>query len=116
MTLQQLSARPLNIPVATSWLLADLGEAKGKQDLHSRRTPQRLRVLREHALIESAVSSNRIEGVEVDRKRVGTLLFGNPILLDRSEEELAGYRRALDLIHSRRRDLPITLETVRELH
>ena len=53
MTLQQLSARRLNIPVATSWLLADPGEAKGKQDLYSKREPERLRVLREHALIES---------------------------------------------------------------
>ena len=44
---------------------------------------ERLRALREHALIESAVSSNRIEGVEVDAKRVGTLVFGRAALRDR---------------------------------
>ena len=32
-------------------------------------------MLREHALIESAISSNRIEGVEVDKSRVGVDLI-----------------------------------------
>ena len=57
-----------NIPTSTAWLLADLGEAKGKQELFTRQSPQRLKTLREYAMIESAVSSNRIEGIQVDRK------------------------------------------------
>ena len=56
-------------------------------------------MLREHALIESAISSNRIEGVEVDKSRVGTLIFGKPALRDRDEEEVRGYRDALKLKH-----------------
>ena len=48
----------------------------GKQELFTKQSPQKLKVLREHALIESAVSSNRIEGVEVDQARVGTIVFG----------------------------------------
>lgn len=63
--------------------LSDLGEAKGKQELSTKQSPQKLKALREHALIESAVSSNRIEGVEVDRSRVGTVLFGKALLRDR---------------------------------
>lgn len=73
-------------------------------------------MLREHALIESAVSSNRIEGVEVERRRVGTLVFGGPVLRDRSEEEVRGYRDALNLIHGKGRRLPVSDETVRRLH
>jgi Fic/DOC family len=42
--------------------------------------------LREHALVESAVSSNRIEGVEVEPRRVGTIVFGKSLLRDRDEE------------------------------
>ena len=64
-----------SIPTAAAWYLSDLGEAKGKQELFTRQSPQKLKALREHALIESAVSSNRIEGVEVDRARVGTAVF-----------------------------------------
>jgi Fic family protein len=73
-------------------------------------------VLREHALVESAISSNRIEGVEVDRSRIGTLVFGKPALRDRGEEEVRGYRDALRLIHERAANLPISETTVRRLH
>ena len=92
----------------TAWYLADLGEARGKQELFTRRSPQKLKLLRENALIESAISSNRIEGVEVDKSRIGTLIFGRPALRDRDEEEVRGYRDALKLIHESGAKLPIT--------
>jgi hypothetical protein len=73
MTFRQLSAEPTTLPTRTTWYLTDLAEARGKQELFTRQSPQKLKVLREHALIESAISSNRIEGVEVDKSRVGQL-------------------------------------------
>ncbi len=102
--------------MATSWTLDELGRALGMQELFTRQSPQKLKVLREHALIESAVSSNRIEGVEVDRARAATLVFGTPMLRDRDEEEVRGYRAALDLIHSKRAALLPTPATMQELH
>src|SRR5437870_8657287 len=99
MTLRQLAEKTESIPLSTVWYLADLGEARGKQELFTKQSPQRLKVLREHALIESAASSNRIEGVEVDQARIGTIVFGKPLLRDRDEEEVRGYRDALQLIH-----------------
>jgi Fic family protein len=115
MTFRQLLAgNP--VPMATAWLVGDLGVALGRQELFTRQSPQRLRVLREHALIESAVSSNRIEGVEVEQSRVTTLMFGKPSLRDRNEEEVRGYRSALDLVHGQAANLPATVDTIRELH
>jgi len=73
-------------------------------------------VLREHALIESAVSSNRIEGVEIDRSRVATVVFGKRLLRDRNEEEIRGYKQALSWIHERGPKISLTEETVLELH
>jgi hypothetical protein len=73
MTLRQFSREGLAVPGGTAWSLTDLGEALGKQALFTRQSPQRLKVLREHALIESAVSSNRIEG-GVGRDWIQTLL------------------------------------------
>ena len=61
-TLRLFSHGDVSVPGSTSWYLADLGEFRGQQTLHTRQAPQRLKALREHALIESAVSSNRIEG------------------------------------------------------
>src|SRR5256885_8174094 len=115
MTLRQFSAKLRTIPAATGWYLADLGEALGKQQLHTRQSPQKLKVLREHALIESAVSSNRIEGVEVEQSRIGTLMFGKPALRDRDEEEVRGYRDALKWIHEQAEKLPIREATVLKL-
>lgn len=116
MTLRQLAAKHETIPSVVSWYLADVSEARGKQELFVRQSPQRLKVLREHALIESAVSSNRIEGVEVDKARIGTIIFGKPALRDRNEEELHGYREALKLIYEHGADLPISEETILSLH
>jgi Fic family protein len=116
MTLRQFVSGIEAIPATTSWYLADLGEARGKQDLFTRQSPQRLKVLRENALIESAVSSNRIEGVEADQARIATIVFGKGQLRDRNEEEIRGYRDALELIHEGGFSLPVTEETIRRLH
>jgi Fic family protein len=116
MTLRQLAAEPRALPVRTAWYLADLAEARGKQELFTRQSQQKLKVLREHALIESAVSSNRIEGVEVEKSRVGTLIFGRPALRDRDEEEVRGYRDALKLVHEGGARLAISDKTIKRLH
>jgi len=42
MTLRQFSNKPETIPAVTSWHLADLGEARGKQELFTKQSPQRL--------------------------------------------------------------------------
>ena len=115
-TLKQWIAELDAIPVMTSWYLTDINEAKGRQELYKKQSPQRLTSLKEHALIESVVSSNRIEGVEVDKKRIGTIIFGKSLLHDRSEEEVRGYRKALHLIHEKGSKLPITENTCKKLH
>lgn len=116
MTLQQFSAKLENLPVSTAWYLADLSEARGKQELFTRQAPQRLKVLREHALIESAVSSNRIEGVQVEANRVHAVVLGRAHLRDRNEEEVRGYRNALKLIHEQNTKLAVSEDTILELH
>jgi len=116
MTLRLLTSRLDSVPVLTSWYLADLGEARGKQELFTKQSPQKLKVLRDHALIESAISSNRIEGVTVDQSRVGTIIFGKAGLRDRDEEEVRGYRDALKLVHEQWGKLPISEDTILGLH
>jgi hypothetical protein len=105
-----------SVPAATAWYLADIAEARGRQELYTRQSPQRLKALREHALVESAVSSNRIEGVEIDQARVATVVFGKSGVRDRDEEEIRGYRQALTWIHEQREKLPITEDTILQMH
>lgn len=104
------------LPLSSVWLMNGISEYKGKQELYARQSPQVLRTLVEMALIESAESSNRIEGVTVERKRLKPLVIGHSKPRDRSEEEVAGYRKALALIHKKYASLRITSETLRELH
>ncbi len=52
-TLRQFSSEPATIPARTAWYLSDIGEARGKQELFTHQAPQKLKTLREHALIES---------------------------------------------------------------
>jgi Fic family protein len=115
-TLKRFSGEQQDIPGHIAWYLADLGEARGRQELYTRQSPQRLKVLREHALIESAVSSNRIEGVTVDKSRVRPLILGRPAPRDRDEEEVRGYRDALQLIHAQGARLSVSEQTIRCLH
>lgn len=116
MTLRMFARPPKSVPTATSWYLAGLGEARGKQELFTRQSPQKLKMLREHAMIESAISSNRIEGIEIDAKRVRTVVFGKPTLRDRDEEEVIGYRDASKLVHESATRLDVSEETILRLH
>ena len=102
--------------MATVWLLNDLAEYRGKQELFTKQSPQKLKKLQDHALIESAVSSNRIEGVEIDCARVGTVIFGKSLLQDRNEEEVRGYQSALAWIHDEGRKTAISSATIKKLH
>lgn len=116
-TLRLFSLHRLAIDASTAWYLNDLGEFRGKQDLYTQQSPQRLKALRESAIIESAVSSNRIEGVTIDPNRVRDILVTpNPLFRDRDEEEIRGYRDALALIHQETAELPIDHATICRLH
>lgn len=115
-TLELIQNGDLQIPMWVTWYLSDIGRAQGLQELFTRQSPQKLKVLREHAIAQSAVSSNRIEGVEIEKDRVATVVFGHPPLKDRHEEEVAGYRDALDLIHTQGAALPVSEDTILRLH
>jgi len=93
-----------------------LGEARGRQDLFVRQFPEQLDTLRTHAVIESAESSNRIEGVVAPPGRVADLVVRLTEPRNRSEQEIAGYRDALQLIHESHADIPFSVNVVRQLH
>src|SRR4051812_18784813 len=103
------------VPGGTVWLLTDIAEAKGRQDAALARSPEVVARLRESALIQSAESSNRIEGVEVEAGRLVPLVLGDTRPRNRSEEEVLGYRRALELVHTGAKQLPVSPETILRL-
>jgi Fic family protein len=116
-TLALFSAPRVSIPVTTAWYLSSIERFHGKQELFTRQSPQKLQVLKEHAIIESAVSSNRIEGVAIETARVQSVLIAEtPLLRDRDEEEVRGYRDALAWIHEQPAAIALSEDSLKRLH
>jgi Fic family protein len=115
-TLTRLVETDSPVPAAVSWYAASLAEFRGRQELFTQRSPQKLKALRENAIIESAIASNRIEGVEIGADRVRPVLVDGAALRDRDEVEVRGYQDALKWIHEERSRIPLTEETIRTLH
>jgi Fic family protein len=77
-----------------------IGEFRGREVLYKNQTPEVLENLRKTAIIQSAESSNRIEGIEVAPGRIDSLVLKQSKPANRSEQEVAGYRDVLAAIHA----------------
>ena len=76
--------------------LRALGEFQGKQQLYRVQLPEVLKGLQKAATIESTESSNRLEGVIISTQRLHALMLKDATPRSRSEQEIAGYRDALN--------------------
>lgn len=112
--LQYLSSLSLTIEDART--LQRLGEYKGRQKLFTQQIPQILQSLKTLAIIESSESSNRLEGVTAPKDRIEALVTKNSTPKNRSEQEIAGYRDALNLIHESGQYMPFTNNVILQLH
>ncbi len=96
--------------------LRALGEYRGKQALFFKQSPEALKSLQLVAKIESSESSNRLEGIEVPHKKIEELVLKDTAPKSRSEQEIAGYRDALNLIHESGEHMPFALNVILQLH
>ena len=96
--------------------LRALGEHRGKQQLYVAQSPEVLSGLRRIAVIESTESSNRLEGVVVPKDRLKSLVIKNAAPQNRSEQEVAGYRDALGLIHESAEHMHFAENVILQLH
>jgi len=96
--------------------LRTLGEYQGKQQLYAAQSPEALKGLCQIAVVESTESSNRLEGVVVAPSRLKSLVIRNATPKSRSEQEIAGYRDALALIHESAAHMPFSEGVVLQLH
>ncbi|HZE92291.1 MAG TPA: Fic family protein [Rhizobacter sp.] len=96
--------------------LRALGEYQGKQKLYATQSPEALAGLRQVAVVESTESSNRLEGVILAPGRLKSLVIKNAMPKSRSEQEVAGYRDALALIHEAAADMPFSEGVILQLH
>ncbi len=99
-------------------LISEIDEFKGKWQAINTLSPDRLKMLKKSATIESIASSTRIEGVQLTDSQVETLLskVRKKSFKSRDEEEVVGYSDAMDFILESFEDLKITENHIKQLH
>ncbi len=106
----------LNISHHLIGIIRQIGEYKGKQELYKQQAPEMLENLKRVAIIQSTESSNRLEGITADLKRIKELVRQNARPANRSEAEIAGYRDVLGTIHSNHKNIPFNAGVVLQFH
>lgn len=96
--------------------MAAIYKEAGKQELYLRQRPDELEKLVEIAKIQSTESSNAIEGIVTTSTRIRQLVEEKTTPRNRDEQEIAGYRDVLSLIHENFDVIPLTRNYILQLH
>ncbi|NLO83812.1 MAG: Fic family protein [Clostridiales bacterium] len=107
--------KPLLTPEIVK-MLTTIHECKGKQELYMEAHSDILTTLLRTAKIQSTGASNRIEGIYTSDKRLSELVAEKSEPRNRSEEEIAGYRQVLELVHENYEYMNPSASVVLQLH
>ena len=97
-------------------LIAAIYKEVGKQEMYLKQRPEQLEKLVEVAKIQSTEASNAIEGIVTTDTRLRQLVKEKTAPKNRNEQEIAGYRDALAVIHDSFDAIPITQNYILQLH
>lgn len=97
-------------------LIAAIYRYAGKQELYLKQKPNELEKLVEIAKIQSTEASNAIEGIVTTNTRIRQLVEEKTTPRNRDEQEIAGYRDVLNVIHESFDAIPVTKNYILQLH
>lgn len=97
-------------------LIAAIYKEAGKQELYLKQRPEELEKLVSIAKIQSTEASNAIEGIVTTSTRIKQLVEEKTTPKNRDEQEIAGYRDVLNIIHESFDVIPITQNYILQLH
>lgn len=97
-------------------LISQIRLLQGKQEYFVKQKPVDLDKLVEIAKIQSTEASNAIEGIRTTNTRLKQLVEERTTPKNRDEEEIAGYRDALNVIHESFEYIPLTANYILQLH
>lgn len=100
----------------TLGLIAAIYKEAGKQELFLKQRPEELEKLVEIAKVQSTEASNAIEGIVTTNTRIRQLVEEKTTPRNRDEQEIAGYRDVLSVIHDNSDTIPITQNYILQLH
>ena len=96
--------------------IAAIYKEAGKQEMYLKQRPEELEKLVEIAKIQSTEASNAIEGIVTTSTRIRQLVAEKTTPRNRDEQEIAGYRDVLGIIHESFDAIPITQNYILQLH
>lgn len=96
--------------------IAAIYKEAGKQELYLKQRPEELEKLVEIAKIQSTESSNAIEGIVTTSTRIRQLVEEKTAPRNRDEQEIAGYRDVLNIIHENFDTIPLSKNYILQLH
>ena len=96
--------------------IAAIYKQAGKQELYLKQRPDELEKLVEIAKIQSTEASNAIEGIVTTNTRIRQLVEEKTAPRNRDEQEIAGYRDALGIIHENFEAIPLSQNYILQLH
>ena len=97
-------------------LIAAIYKEAGKQEQYLKQRPQEMEKLIEIAKIQSTEASNAIEGIVTTSTRIKQLVEEKTTPRNRDEQEIAGYRDVLNVIHESFDAIPITQNYILQIH
>ena len=97
-------------------LVASIYKYQGKQELYLKQKPEELNKLIEIAKIQSTEASNKIEGIETTSVRLRKLMDEKTTPRNRDEQEIAGYRDVLNIIHESFDTISISTNYILQMH
>lgn len=97
-------------------LIAAIYKEAGKQELYLKQKPDELEKLVEIAKVQSTEASNAIEGIVTTNTRVRQLVEEKTAPRNRDEQEIAGYRDVLNIIHENFDAIPLSKNYILQLH
>ena len=97
-------------------LIAAIYKEAGKQEMYLKQRPEELEKLVEIAKIQSTEASNAIEGIVTTNTRIKQLVAEKTTPRNRNEQEIAGYRDALAIIHENFDAIMISQNYILQLH
>lgn len=97
-------------------LIAAIYKEAGKQEQYLKQRPREMEKLVEIAKIQSTEASNAIEGIVTTNTRIKQLVEEKTTPRNRDEQEIAGYRDVLNVIHESCDAIPITQNYILQIH
>ena len=97
-------------------LIAAIYKEAGKQEMYLKQRPEELEKLVEIAKIQSTEASNAIEGIVTTNTRIKQLVAEKTTPRNRNEQEIAGYRDVLAIIHENFDAIMISQNNILQLH